>query len=222
MGHTTIQEDKFSKTKTITWNAWQRQPDPMSKLHVQASLGIIWEKGNQVFTVDEGIGMGMRYILDAKGNEIVSIDYEFHDYNWLFLRQGSLKVLLDNDVALDFPAHEILTKTYSAHNKSKIFEKGYYTLTKAQFKQICDANKVEVRISGQYFIDFSEAKNSDFQFMLRSMYNESIDTLAYREYLDNREIQSKQDGKKKGKGCLKTVIIAIVVIFILGIIIESC
>ena len=58
--------------------------------------------------------------------------------------------------------------------------------------------------------------------MLRSMYNESIDTLAYREYLDNREIQSKQDGKKKGKGCLKTVIIAIVVIFILGIIIESC
>lgn len=215
MGFTTIQEDKFNKTKTITWNAWDKKPSMSSQLHAQASLGIIWYLDSIVLGgVEEGLGMGMR-IIEKEGIRSIIIDYEYHRWEWMHIGRGELKILIDNNEVIDLKGHEIRTQVYtSAQKGGKIFEKGYWALSEIDFKKICDAKKVDVRITGGsgFFIEFPEAHNNSFLYMLRTMYNEAIDSTHYTSEIEavnkaNNE-KSKSDAKW-GKGCLIVIVVVI-------------
>lgn len=218
--YTSVEEDKYSKTKTITWNSWSRQPSPSAKLNASASLGIIWAKGIQALYVSEGIGMGMR-LVEKNGSRGFVIDYEFHDYDWLFLHQGNLKILIDGDEVVELPGKNIRTEVFSeGDNGGKIFEQGYWPISETNFWKVCDSDKVEVRIRGRdTFLDFEESNNLDFQFMLRSMFSECYESDRFKEYVQEKtEIMEKK--QKSRSRIIRTVIAIIVIIFIILLVIA--
>ena len=113
--YTSITEDKFTKTKTITWNSWSTQPSYSSKQEASAQLGIIWYLDSFIglVGVDEGLGMGMRLIENSK-SRLVVIDYEYHGWDWWFLGRGSLSVLIDGDETISLTGKETRNKVYSS------------------------------------------------------------------------------------------------------------
>ncbi len=127
--YTTISEDKFNNVKTTTWNAWSYKPDLSAKINAQAELGIIWYLGAlPSLGVDEGLGMGMRKI-DKDGVSLFTIEYEYHRYDWMHLKNGDLKIVLDSGEVLQLYPKEIRTHVYSTSKRGgKIFEKGYWIL----------------------------------------------------------------------------------------------
>ena len=219
--YTSITEDKFNKTKTITWNSWTTQPSTGSKLNASAQLGIIWYLDSIVLMgVDEGLGMGMRLIENSK-SRLVVIDYEYHRWDWWFLGRGSLSVLIDGDETISLTGKETRNKVYSSGEKGgKIFEKGYWLISESDFKKVCEGKKIEVRINGGsgFNLDFDETHNNDFQFMLRSMFNETYDSNAFSDYINERsENMDKEDKKnlKYGKGCGIVLLVIIVILIII-------
>ena len=217
---TTINEDKFSKSKTITWNSWSTQPSASSKLNASASLGIIWYIDSIIMMgVDEGLGMGMRLIEDAS-SRVIAIDYEYHRWDWWFLGKGSLKILIDGDEVIELIGNQTRTHVFSSGKKGgKIFEKGYWLISETDFKKVCDGEKLEIKISGGsgFYLEFEDSINKDFQFMLRSMYSESYDPVIFKEYLQERAEKIKQEeleNTKKGKKVIKIVAVVVVLIIL--------
>jgi len=197
MKYTELTEDKFNKTKSYTWNAFTDKPDYSIQLSGKGNLNLIWIKGGRAPLIGgatEALGMGMRYITAEKDGikaESVVIDYEFHDYNWIFLRTGSMQILLDGNTSLTLKATEKRSDSYitgsGETSKNRIYESGYYELSMDQFKQICFSKTVEVRVSGELRIDFELENNNKFHFMMKSLYHDVIDSSAFKEEIENME-----------------------------------
>jgi hypothetical protein len=227
MKYTELTEDKFNKTKTYTWNAFPDKPDQSIILNINSRLNLIWFKGGTkplLGGAKEALGMGMRYITAEKDgikSESVVIDYEFHDFNWIFLRKGGMQILLDGNTSLTLKATEKRSDSYIAgvgeNSKNLIYESGYYELSLDQFKQICFSKTVEVRVAGNFKIDFELENNNKFHFMMKSLYNDVIDNSAFKEEIENMEKEKELEDKKNQKyavGCLIAVVIIIIILWV--------
>jgi len=223
MKYTTFTEDKFDNKKTTKWNAFSKKPTDAAQLYADASLGIIWSKGGwSLFGVSEGLGMGMRKI-ELVGKTIFAIDYEFHDWNWLHVGKGELQILLNEEKTISLPGTETSTKVFTEVKQGgKIFELGYWTLSEIQFKEICEAEKVEVRVRAKQNIEFEEGNNKDFRFMMRSMYNESVDNTMFVEEEKEKEKDEKDEKETETTpaqsifASLIFIAIGLIIIFVLG------
>jgi hypothetical protein len=221
--YTSVIEDKFNKTQTITWNAWSIKPSHSSMLYANATLGIIWYLDSfAAMGVSEGLGMGLR-LIESQKSRVLAIDYEYHRWEWMYLGRGSMKIIVNDGEVIELKGREARTHVYSEGNKGgKIFEKGYWIISEKDFVKICDSNKIEVRISGGsgFYIDFSDSHNSNMQYMFRTMYMETFDNSKYKDLITNFEASTKKENKANfKKGCLIAVVVFIILI-IIGAIID--
>jgi hypothetical protein len=102
--------------------------------------------------------------------------------SWLFLRNGSLSLVLDGE-------NEKLECNESYSDTDSFFESGvrevvYYELNKDLLDKICSATEIDMRITGdKTYIDIDNNNNSItlFQIMCQQFYNSFYDSSKYIE-----------------------------------------
>lgn len=180
---TTKTYDKFKERTDIRWK------DPMGG----RLLGVKWAPtfwvlmngdGSKVFT--DKLSMNMRYS-KFPGAEAIIIDYDYRGIDWKFIRDGNITINLDDVENIVLDPYESDTETVNDEvNAVHVVEIGYWSLTKEQLKKICDAKKIDVRVTGSaQYMDVKGTGNLlKFQFMCRSFYAEVFNDHSYDAWIN--------------------------------------
>lgn len=115
--------------------------------------------------------ISLRHISCGSGNDYLLIDI-FTDStdDWLFIRSGNLYINLNNSINITLGAQENSTDCSVSNNVTHHYESVYYDISKEILAQICDADTVDLKLTGD---NFSKVYSSDkFLNYCRRFYNE--------------------------------------------------
>lgn len=137
--------------------------------------------------------IGIRHV---KSPDIDSLlfDIQLNTKEWLFIRSG--KMIIKADVErFELEAHENYSNVlgYSGDVDLGMEESTFYNINKAVLEKICDATSVEIRVSGDSYVDFGGDKLVNFQLMCKQFYNNFYDSSKYVDSLSAKV--------KSGSGC---------------------
>lgn len=137
--------------------------------------------------------IGIRHV---KSPDIDSLlfDVQLNTKEWLFIRSG--KMIIKADVErFELEAHENYSNVlgYSGDVDLGMEESAFYNIDKAILEKICDASSVEIRVSGDSYVDFGGEKLANFQLMCKQFYNNYYDSSKYIDALNAKV--------KTGSGC---------------------
>ena len=200
--------DKFTNKTIVRW------VDPMNdKLLGSPWVGTFWAK-NQA---QQSFGTGYTASLDANltlnlglvespGQSQLKIYYQLQTLNNMSLSSGRMIVNLDEHTNVNLNAVNTNIKfTHGNHLRAPFWqEEGYYILSKAQLKTICEANTIALRLAGSS--DYIEPDKTDalkFQFMCRSFVMEVFDDHTYDAWI-NKLVPAGSEGYE-GAGCVTFV-----------------
>jgi hypothetical protein len=105
--------------------------------------------------------------------------------SWLFLESGSISFVLDGN-NFELECHESYTDTKTSIWPTGVTEVVYYILDEEFLDNICSANEIDIRISGESsYLDISNKQKSltRFQVMCRQFYNSFYDSTKYESAL---------------------------------------
>lgn len=165
-------------------------------------------------------GSGDNYTFEPTVS-VVRIIIELQSKNWWFLHHGKLIFLADNNVIdLGKPVgRNSGTGTVKVNNKETHVvcnEHCVYLISKEDLKKICDAQKVEVQLTGEKWKQENsfDKINSDY---FRLFYNQVIDNNAYSHVIGNVNSFEKDMRNAKitgvGVGCVIPVLLFLIVAF---------
>ncbi len=147
----------------------------------------------------------LRYVSMPAG-DILVLDINYDGDDWFFLRQGEFIININNVENIVLKPKESYTDTYTKYHDVHCVESDYYELTQEQLKRICDAQTIDVKVSGAQEEKIFQANH--FIMYAQKFYNAVFDSNAYQDSLKNR---MKGGCLKKG---LKGLLILVIVLFI--------
>jgi len=122
--------------------------------------------------------LGLRHIKGPKIESIL-IDYDLLGADWVFLRNGQISFVIDNE-NFDFPANETKTDVGS-YGMDRISEFGYYEISQIFLKKLCDSKSLAMRVSGESLIDIGDNEANLFRNLCQQFYNNVFDDTLYVE-----------------------------------------
>lgn len=187
---------EFDKFKNHTVDIWE---NPISE---KAFGDNKWK--NYMWEMETGYGedkttsqfdLQLRH-LKAPDLDALLIYYFYYSNEWMFLREGRLIINIDGVDNIELKPVEIESDVSGG---GRVKERGFYTISKEQLKQICDAKEVAVRVSGKTsYFELKDKGLLKFYFMCRSFYAEIYDDNSYDEWI-NSIVPPGTEGK--GGGC---------------------
>jgi hypothetical protein len=150
---------------------------------------------------------------------------EIKHYSWGWVRDGKLIINIDGTTNITLTPVETDTSTgFSYYNG--VNEVGYYNITPEELSTICNANSLEIKITGQKFsftLDNSIKQiiggltfPEKFLFMSRAFFSGLYSDDSYLPHLQKVvETSTVTAANLKKQGCMKTVIGVIVFIILL-------
>ena len=137
--------------------------------------------------------IGIRHV---KSPDIDSLlfDVLLNTQDWLFIRSGKMIIKADID-RFEIEAHENYSNVlgHSGDVDLGMEESAFYNIDKTIIEKICNASSVEIRISGDTYVDFEGEKLVNFQLMCKQFYNNFYDNSKYLDALNEKV--------KTGSGC---------------------
>jgi hypothetical protein len=153
------------------------------------------------------------------------LDYNYEGEDWGWVRDGKLIINIDGTTNITLTPVETDTSTgFSYYNG--VNEVGYYNITPEELSTICNANSLEIKITGQKFsftLDNSIKQiiggltfPEKFLFMSRAFFSGLYSDDSYLPHLQKVvETSTVTAANLKKQGCMKTVIGVIVFIILL-------
>lgn len=183
--------DKFNSRTDTSWK------DPYANKTIGAKWSTwFWEmsSGYGEAKYSSYISLKLRYIQVPNFDSLV-LDYKYFSKNWMFLRNGNIIINLDGGDNIVLKPHE---SDADVRDGGRIQENGLWSISKAELKKICDADSIEVRISGATSYFELKAKGLlKFRFMCRSFYSDLYGDNTYDDWV-NTIIPVGSEGKS---GC---------------------
>lgn len=174
----------FDKFKNRTDTNWK---DPLgSKVFGGKWSTWMWEMdaGYGEDSYSSQLSLELRHVKTPDLDSMV-IDYTYYSKDWIFLRNGEMIINIDGVDNVNLAPHESDTKV-GEFGGSGITENGFYSITKEQLKQICDAKEISVRVSGDSsFIELKDKGLLKFNFMCRSFYADLYEDSSYDEWINS-------------------------------------
>lgn len=132
--------------------------------------------------------IGIRHVKSPQIDSLV-FDVLLNTKDWLFIRHG--KMYIKSDVErFELDAHENYSNVLG-HQKigntsidMGLEESAFYNIDKSILEKICDAQVLEIRITGEKFCDFEGKNLQNFQLMCRQFYNNFYDNSKYSDSLN--------------------------------------
>ena len=143
-----VSEDKFEDKKTIKCGGGRYGSIvPQDKVASSLFQEIWFNAGSSEIKDWKGYTfcMGARHLM-IKGTETFVLDYYAETGDWLFLRNGKMIILADNN-KIELEPHESQTDVGQGHRRACV-EIGFYQITREDLKLIADATSVEAKVSG--------------------------------------------------------------------------
>ena len=196
----TIKEvDKFANKTTIKMNKEYR---------LSRSVGNLGGHGAK---------LQIRYVSIPETEKII-IDYHYNNsYDYLYLDNGKLIIRLNDseNISLDFICKGKRERSVYEDNNGNVdyeyYEDNYVEIDKETLRKICDAESVEIQVSGGNTKEYSTDKANGFIDYCRTFYNELYNETAYElTHKDNNTSQNK-----------KIAIIVLIVIIVAIIILTN-
>jgi hypothetical protein len=184
----------FDKFKNRTDTHWK---DP----HFGKVFGAKWDLyvwelslGNGEDRSKSKLSLSLRHVKTPEVDAIV-FDYDFTANDWMFLRNGTMIVNLNGVDNIELKPIEAET---DVRNGGRCNEVGIYNISKENLKRICDANSIEVRVSGgSSYLELKDKGLLKFQFMCRSFYSDLYDDHSYDNWI-NSIIPPESEAKSRG------------------------
>lgn len=161
------------------------------------------------------------FISHEQGNKFVKIMINYYAKDWIFLRNGDLKIKGDSHVISSSPAaqnSEVVTESNVINNdkKVKVTENAIYLLAVADLLKLLESNKLEIRISGSKAsidIDLKEI----ITYYLKGFYHEIIDNSMFKSEYEQVLVYDAEEKKANflgvGIGCVVPVILFLMVAY---------
>ncbi len=142
--------------------------------------------------------IGLRHVSMPAG-DILVLDINYDGDDWFFLRQGELIININNVENMVLKPKESYTDTYTSYHDVHCVESDYYELTQEQLKRICEANTIDVKITGRDHFEVFHVNK--FIIYARQFYNAVYDSNAYQESLKMGYVGTSGDN-----GCIVTLL----------------
>ena len=156
------------------------------------------------FSLGPSFKLKLRHVSMPAG-DILVLDINYDGDDWFFLRQGEVIININNVENIVLKPNESYTDTYTSYHDVHCVESDYYELTQEQLKRICDANTIDIKISGAQEAKIFQA--ALLRLHAQRFYNAVYDSNAYPESFKNST-----------KGCWIAVIILVVIFIVFPII----
>jgi hypothetical protein len=176
----TVNFDKFNQTTTT-------RSIPMSQFRKTTVIIVDHAKGIGSFTA------GLRHI-KKPDVEVLSVDVHYEHKDWVFLRNGKLSFVIDNEnVAVD-----AIDAGSNVVDGGDVVEDAAYPITSSLLEKIGSSNEFAMRISGgQGFVDIDDKLAQLFKTMCKQFYNNVFDATKFTDALQTSVLPKDQ----KGGGC---------------------
>ena len=156
-----------------------------------------------------------RHISMPEGDNLV-IDVETSHSDWFFLRNGNVILNINNVENITLTPHENYSKVTNTFGYTSCKESCWYAISQEQLKKICDADSVDIKITGDksFYVfegdksqiliiytyktkdsfEHSRSKKVNFSIMqyAQLMYNACFDNEAYLNSLNEMERASER------------------------------
>lgn len=116
--------------------------------------------------------LNLRHISLGDGSEALLIDVTYIGKDWVFLRNGELIINFNDSINVNLKANESYSIVLKGQGQVK--ESVYYFISKNVLKDICDAEKIDLRLSADSTVHnlSHEDEAYNFQNYCRKFYNE--------------------------------------------------
>ena len=164
---------KFDKFKNRTDTSWS---DPLSGKVFGAKWSTwFWELDSS------SLGLGLRHVKSPEIDSLV-IDYRYYSKDWMFIRNGGMIINVDGK-NINLIPHESNT---DVRDGGRIYEEGYFSLTKNDLTSVCKGESVSVRVSGKgVYFELKDKGLLKFRFMCRSFYADFYDDTNYNDWINS-------------------------------------
>jgi hypothetical protein len=164
-------------------------------------------------------------------NELLTIYIEYRSTDWMFLRNGQLQFLVDNDSILIDATHlnSDSGKVFLGSKDIGVKETVCYIITPSQLEQIGSSKNFSIRISGSKgYLDIPQTNAYRFKIICQQFYNNVYDENKFLNSIKLSNIHNKKNDKNKSNRKIIWGILLILSgfyffndLFILGIILCS-
>lgn len=156
----------------------------------------------------------LRHVSVPESEELL-LDVVYGGRDWFFLRKGRLIININNVENITLEPHESYTEVTNDYRSCHEHE--YYIISKEILKKICNAESVDIQISGES--DVAELNANKFIRYAQIFYNGFYDDEAYREALEKQEKVKKgelgyihypaedDETKGSGEGCMVALLL---------------
>ena len=167
--------DKFTQSTTTT-------TIPMSEYRYTTVILVDYEKKLGTFS------SGIRHI-KKPDLEILTIDVNYDHEDWVFLRNGKLSFVIDNE-NIDIEAVDRGTKVIKGDG---VREDTSYIISTELLEKIADSKDISMRISGgEGYIDIEDQNAQLFKTMCKQFYNNVFDSTKFTEALQSSVLPKDQ------------------------------
>ncbi|MBQ7142968.1 MAG: hypothetical protein IJR84_07915 [Bacteroidaceae bacterium] len=138
--------------------------------------------------------IGLRHVsMPNTDGSVVDIEYSGED--WFFLGSGKLFININNVENIVLKPHE----SYSDCGHGICIESDFYEIDQATLKRICEANTIDVKITGRNHSEVFHVNR--FIIYAQQFYNAVYDSNAYQESLKMGYVGTSGDN-----GCIVTLL----------------
>ena len=180
----TVNFDKFNQTTTT-------RSIPMSQFRHTTVILVDHDKGIGSFSA------GLRHV-KKPDVEVLAIDVHYSHEDWVFLRNGKLSFVIDNEnITIDAVDAGTNVKTGGG-----VEEDAAYPITQALLEKIGSSKDFAMRISGsQGYVDIDVKLAQLFKTMCKQFYNNVFDATKFTESLQTSVLPKDQKGSGGTGGC---------------------
>lgn len=180
----TVNFDKFNQTTTT-------RSIPMSQFRHTTVILVDHDKGIGSFSA------GLRHV-KKPDVEVLAIDVHYSHKDWVFLRNGKLSFVIDNEnITID-----AVDAGTNVETGGRVTEDAAYPITQALLEKIGSSKDFAMRISGsQGYVDIDDKLAQLFKTMCKQFYNNVFDATKFTESLQTSVLPKDQKGSGGTGGC---------------------
>jgi hypothetical protein len=134
--------------------------------------------------------IGLRHV-KTPGFEALVFDVVLNTKEWLFIRSGQMTIKADVDL-FKIDAQENYSKVLGHQKIGDSYvdlgqeESANYSINQDILEKICEADTVEIRISGESYCDFEGKTLENLKLMCKQYYNNFYDSSKYTDALEQK------------------------------------
>jgi hypothetical protein len=134
--------------------------------------------------------IGLRHVKTPDLDSLL-FDIVLNTKEWLFIRNGHLTIKADVDL-FKLEAKENYSKVLGHQKIGDRYvdlgqeESTHYSINQGLLEKICEADKVEIRVSGESYCDFEGKTLENFKLMCKQFYNNFYDSSKYSSALEQK------------------------------------